>query len=202
MSKYDPEISIRYGSRLPHWEKESAIYSITFRLGDSLPKSTLLALEEKREIFLQKMREQGKLNANDKKRFDKLFSEKIEQYLDAGYGECWMKQNNIAKIVADAIRHFEGKRYKLYAWCVMPNHVHVIVQPTSHTLSDVLHSWKSFAAHEANKLLHRTGTFWQAESFDHMIRDADKLERAIEYVWENPEKAGLKDWRWRWKINW
>jgi REP element-mobilizing transposase RayT len=102
----------------------------------------------------------------------------------------------VAALVRDALRFFDGERYDLYAWCIMPNHVHVVVQPRpGFGLTDILHSWKSFSGSKANQLLGRQGEFWQAESFDHLIRDESDLKNQIRYVQENPEKAGLKDWR-------
>ncbi|HEY1422257.1 MAG TPA: transposase [Candidatus Acidoferrum sp.] len=103
----------------------------------------------------------------------------------------------VARIVADAIRHFDGKNYRLLAWCVMPNHVHVVFTPLAdHKLAAILHSWKSFSAKQANLLLGRTGHFWQREYFDHLVRSEASLNKIIHYVQHNPEKAGLKDWPW------
>lgn len=113
-----------------------------------------------------------------------------------------MKHDRIAKIVADALAFFNEKRYRLFAWCVMPNHVHAIVQPMcDQTLSGILHSWKSFTAKKANMLLGTKGAFWQREYFDRFVRTEDELRQAIEYVWSNPELAGIKNCRWRWKAD-
>src|SRR5205085_992554 len=95
-----------------------------------------------------------------------------------------------------------GRRYELRACCVMPNHVHVVVEPLEGaTLTKILHSWKSFTAHQANRILERSGSFWQTEYFDHLIRDEQDMERAIEYVWKNPDEAGMKNWPWRWRVD-
>ena len=108
-----------------------------------------------------------------------------------------MRDPRVAKIVADAIKFFDGKRYRLLAWCVMPNHVHVLFSPLDdHRLEAILHSWKSFSAEQANRLLGRTGHFWQREYFDHLVRDEHALQRIIQYVKANPEKAGLLYWPW------
>ena len=102
-------------------------------------------------------------------------------------------------MVADALRHFDNQRYSLFAWCVMPNHVHVLVRVfPGHTLAEVVHSWKSFSAKRANELLNHAGSFWQREYYDHLIQDESEFERAVRYVAENPEKAGLRNWRWVW----
>ena len=102
-------------------------------------------------------------------------------------------------MVASAIRHFDGDRYRLFAWCVMPNHVHAVLQPLgTWNLAQILHSWKSFTAQRANALLNRSGAFWQREYYDRMLRDGKEFLRAVEYVGRNPEKAGLNDWPWVW----
>lgn len=148
------------------------------------------------------------LSKHEEQRLAHLYSEKVERYLDAGYGSCYMKDGRIARVVAHALLHFEGQRYNLAAWCVMPNHVHAVIQPfagianTGGTpvprseLPDILHSWKSFTAKEANKLLRRAGDFWQAEYYDHLIRDEADFRHSVRYVLENPIKAGLKNWQW------
>ena len=95
--------------------------------------------------------------------------------------------------MAGALKFFDGERYELRAWVVMPNHVHVVVWPMPpNTLSEILHSWKSFTAHEINKLLPgKVVPFWQRESYDHLIRDDDDLRRCCQYTLMNPVNAGL-----------
>ena len=119
-----------------------------------------------------------------------------------------MKDGRIAREVSNALLHFEGLRYNLAAWCVMPNHVHALVRPFAEMantggtpvphseLQGILHSWKSFTAKEANKLLRRSGDFWQAEYYDHLIRDEADFLHAVRYVLNNPIKAGLERWKW------
>ena len=113
-----------------------------------------------------------------------------------------MSRTDVADLIASALKFFVGRRYELHAWVVMPNHVHVIVWPLAgHTLSEILHSWKSYTSKEANKLLHRGGeTFWQKESFDHWIRGDAERAQLVAYVENNPVKAGLckrpEDWKW------
>ena len=131
---------------------------------------------------------------------EKLHSERVESYLDAGHGRCWLQQPEIAEIVQNALKHFDGKRYHLLAWCIMPNHVHLVVQPLHAVrISALVHSWRSWTAKEANKLLERDGEFWQAESYDHLVRDETDLRHVVQYAFENPEKSGFSDWVWRGK---
>ena len=105
----------------------------------------------------------------------------------------------IAQLVAEALLHFEAKHYQLWAWCVMPNHVHAEVElRPGYSLSKVLHSWKSYSAKTANEILSREGPFWQKEYYDHLVRDERQLLAYIRYVLDNPRKAGLRDWPWVW----
>jgi REP element-mobilizing transposase RayT len=178
-----PNGKIRSRGHLPHWEEDHAVYFVTFRLADSLPKSALASLQLKYGNDPQD---------NNKKARD------VERLLERSHGACYLKEPAIADLVADALRKFDGSRYRLFAWCIMPNHVHVVFQPIlSFRLEDILHSWKSYTAKEANKNLKRQGEgFWQREYFDHLIRDGKQLDRAIRYTAENAMKAGMKDWRW------
>ena len=192
-------IRIRQGANLPHWTKDNAVYAVTLRLADSMPQMQLDEWKRERE-FLYKEAELNKLTASEFDRLMYLHSEKLERYLDAGYGKCWLKDDRIAKLVADALHHFDGERYILHAYCIMPNHVHLVIEPRAgYDLLKLMRALKRYTAHEANKLLDRTGEFWLAESYDHLIRDVADYEHALEYLWNNPDKAGLQDWEWRWR---
>ncbi len=199
---FDQAIQIRRGSYLPHWTKEGAIYHIRIRLADSLPQKKLEEWKEERvKIVREAERQKRRLSKSEQERLDFLYSEKVEQWLDTGYGSCWLKRDEIASIVANTLGFFHDDRYRLLVWCIMPNHVHVILQPLTHDLSEILNSWKKFTAREANKSLGRVGEpFWQREYFDHLIRNQENLEKTIDYVWNNPEAAGFPNWKWRWKI--
>jgi len=100
----------------------------------------------------------------------------------------------VSALVEDALHHFDGSRYVLDAYAVMPNHVHVLMKPLNPCgLPRILHSWKSFSAHRANLMLGRQGAFWQDESFDHVVRSAQQLAFYRKYIEENPSKAQLLD---------
>jgi REP element-mobilizing transposase RayT len=165
-----------------------------------MPQEVLRAwLKERVEVVNRANQMQRELSVAEDIRLQELYTQQVESYLDAGHGSCWLRQPRCAELVANALRHFDGERYKLHAWCVMPNHVHVIVEPIAmHKLSDILHSWKSFTATAANRLLRRTGTFWQEEYYDHLIRDADDYLHSLQYLLNNPKAAGLLDWPWVW----
>ena len=147
---------------------------ITYRLRDAMPASrrheweALLALENEREKRI-----------------------KIEAYLDSGRGECWLRRPEIAALVQENLLHFDGSRYRLLAWVVMPNHVHTLIETSQTPLADILNGWKSYTGKAANRLLKRTANFWQAEYFDRFIRDEEHFRKAVHYIENNPVKAGL-----------
>jgi REP element-mobilizing transposase RayT len=121
----------------------------------------------------------------------------IESYLDRGVGKCYLAQPKIAEVVNSAVKFGENRDYRLLAWCVMPNHVHVVAKLLpGRKLPTIVHSWKSYTAKAANKLLNRRGTFWQREYYDRLIRNGSELDRILRYVAHNPIKAGLTNWRW------
>ncbi len=188
---FDPFASVEISRRnLPHWRQGGVTYFVTFRLADSLPQEKLEQLRIEREKWLKTHHEP--LSNADKQEYWRLFSKKVEDWLDAGIGSCVLRDPKVAKIVADALQHFDGERYKLGEWVVMPNHVHLLVTPKNgHELTDILHSWKSFTANEINELTGASGAFWQHESYDHIVRSQEELERIEQYIRDNPRKAGI-----------
>jgi len=125
--------------------------------------------------------------------YHRLFSKRIEDWLDNNLGTCVLAHQQCARIVADAIGYFEGKRYHLAHWIIMPNHVHMlIVSLEPYSLSDILHSIKSFTAKIINRCLDRNGQLWQHESFDHIVRSMRQLEKFREYILENAAKCQQK----------
>ncbi len=159
---------------LPHWKQPGATYFVTFRLADSLPSEVLERFEEMRRL-------------NDSDAFVWM-----ERYLDAGSGDCPLRNSFHAAIVASGLRHFDGQRYTLGAFVVMPNHVHALVQPSGvNTLTTVLHSWKSHAAHELQRSAGIRGRVWQEESFDRIVRNESELRKFHDYILANPVTAHL-----------
>ena len=160
---------------LPHFDEPEIVQSITFRLADAMPAHVIESLRQEKETIT---------DAEARKR--------IESYLDAGYGACYLRQPEIGQLVENAMLHFDGKRYHIIAWVVMPNHVHVVIEIIqNHPLDKIMQSWKSFTAHEANTILSRTGRFWFPEYFDRFMRDERHLANVINYIHQNPVKAGL-----------
>jgi REP element-mobilizing transposase RayT len=194
------EVKIRDRGRLPHWEKEGATYFITFRLVDSLPESVLDRIEcERRAIVTTANQLHRDLSADERRKIQLLSTPIIEQFLDNGAGACHLRNPSIAEMMANTLRHFDQSRYQMFAWCIMPNHVHVVVRLLlGEKLASVVHSWKSFSAKQANRILGAHRVFWQREYYDHLIRGEEEFERAVGYVVDNPAKAHLKHWRWVW----
>ena len=180
----------RWHSRgyLPHLDQPGLIQAITFRLHDALPQSKLKEWQRELELSHDLPEER-----------ERLFKRRIETYLDAGHGACWLRDLRVGKVVEDAMLFFDDARYHLLAWCVMPNHVHVLVETkTGWEIGNLVHSWKSYSAQKGNKLLGRKGPFWQREYHDRFVRDQPHLQNILRYIEENPVKAGLvskaKDW--------
>ncbi len=192
-------LKIRQGTLLPHWSCDHAVYHVVFRLLDSIPISTLRKWAREREAIIENACQIGRpLSKYEIDRLGILYSEKVDEYLNAGHGQCWLKHPEIADVISAAIVYSNGDRYNLHAWCVMPSHVHVIVEPLgNHELSDIVQSWKSFSAQQANRFLNRRGGFWHREFYDRIIRSNREYRHQIEYVKQNPLKAGLKNWRWQ-----
>jgi Rad3-related DNA helicase/REP element-mobilizing transposase RayT len=189
----------RKGAYLPHWTKDGAIYSVTFRQADSLPQEVLRNwITERDEIIRRREEALCPLNPRELERLQHLHSEKIEHFLDSAHGSCVLKNPEIASLVSESLQHFDGQRFDLLGWCIMPNHVHAVIRPfPGFELPAILHTWKSRTAKLINQKLGRQGEFWQAEYFDHLIRSDADLIRSIDYVWSNPDAAKLIDWRWR-----
>ena len=168
---------------LPHFDAPHVTQFVTFMLHDSFPVTRRPDWE-------------GILNEPD----ESLRRRKLEAWLDRGHGECWLRQPAVAAQVENILRGDDGKAYRLQAWVVMPNHVHLVVDVWDVPLSKLLNLWKGRSARAANKILRRTGHFWKREYFDTLVRDAAHLTRAIHYTENNPAKARLacepKNWSW------
>jgi REP element-mobilizing transposase RayT len=217
---------------LPHIHSPRATLFVTFRLSGSIPKPVLrfyygqkkwLEEETNRILKLRLDDDSPEMRSHESRllEFQRNWFVKFEDILHkAESGPTWLKENAIAKIVADALHQRDGKVYRLDAYSIMSNHVHAVFAPflNERDLSEVLlpegrrfvsknppldvimKSLKGYTAWECNRALQRKGTFWQAESYDHIVRDSGEFHRIVNYVLNNPVKAGLvKDWcDWKW----
>ena len=173
-----------YASKnLQHFDGQGTQQFITYRLHDSLPAER----RSEWELLL-------KIEENREKR------KRMEAYLDRGLGACHLRQPRVAKSVQGNLWHHDGLRDRLLSWVLMPNHVHALIEVWRVPLGKILHTWKSYTAKEANRILGREGTFWAEDYFDRYVRDEEHLQRAIRYIENNPVKAGLvrvpEDWPW------
>lgn len=221
-----------YRRNLPHIQPPGATFFVTFHLAGSLPRSVLQQRKsEKSRLLNLKSKSHTAPDEHmafeQKQKYDqweRQWFRKIEKTLDnAQSGPVWLKDDRIAKEVVDSMHYLDGKVYRLDAYCIMANHVHVVFTPLPlqssqtdavdlddtgaqtnslcyNTLSAIMQSLKGYTARKANQILGRRGAFWQHESYDHCVRDSDERRRIVTYVLNNPVKAGLVDeWeKWRW----
>jgi REP element-mobilizing transposase RayT len=202
---YDPLAPVDVCWRnLPHWEQGAVTYFITFRTADSLPAALCSDWRTRRDQWL---RAHGlnppdpdwhaglcRLETAAQRDFHLLFSARLQEYLDAGHGECLLKQPRLARLVTDALLFFDGQRYRVGDFVVMPNHVHLLVQLLGQTsLRAQCRSWKKYSAGQINRALGRHGHFWQGESYDHIVRSQEQFEFYRQYIAENPAKGGLRE---------
>ena len=193
MKSFDPNGGTRKTRRnLPHWMQEGCLYFVTFRLADALAQAQLRQWEDERRIWMGFHPQPW--DASTWNEYDQRFSQRIDAWLDAGRGSCLLARPEVSEIVVAALRHFDGERYDIDAFVVMPNHVHVLVAPREPwDLRRIEHSWKSFTAKEINRLCGRTGALWLEEGFDHIVRSEAHRDHFRGYIAENPGKAGLRD---------
>ena len=176
---------------LPHWRLSGVFNYITWRLHDSLPQEKLNAWRTEKHAWL--MKHPKPWDARTTAQYRELFPRRLDQWLDAGFGECYLRTPECAQIVANAFHYFDGDRYDLASYIVMPNHVHALfLLRDGVELEDVTGSIKSFTANEVNKLLGRRGHLWQQEGFDHLIRGVPHLVKCLSYIRQNPVEAHLK----------
>lgn len=193
-----------YRRHLPHFQLPGSTLFVTFRLHGSLPAQVIEQLRNDGETSdRQEKTAQDAASQMPDDRFTEW-----DDCLDKGMGPKWLAIPEIAQVVADALRYLDKRKYNLVAYCIMPNHVHVVFTPLPlddagqdyHSLSSIMQSLKGFTARKANHVLGRKGHFWQDESYDHVVRNEDELKRIVDYVLYNPAKAGLTDdfenWPW------
>lgn len=192
-------VRIRSRGYLPHWESPEGTYFVTFRLADSLPESTRQRIRQEREALRRLLtRNDRPLTAIQSDQLGQFAFARTDEALDLGCGACWMRRPEVAAIVSASLQFFDKSRYRLHAWCVMPNHVHVLftIGPTE-KLDRILHSWKSFTATKSNEIIGMSGSpFWEHESYDRLVRSAEEFANVRRYILSNPQKAGLPEWPW------
>lgn len=198
---------------LPHWFQSGVAMFVTFRLLDSLPVEVVLKMRQDFLAWIKSMQlsetlVEGFFKAKSpafeaamealppsvRKRVVKRFGQLFNLQLDQCHGACPLRDPVVAKMMAGHILHFDGKRYDLDCFVVMPNHIHAILQfRAGHVLKGLSQSWLRLSARRINAHLKQTGALWRPEPFDHLIRSAKQFESLRVYIQKNPEMAGLKD---------
>ena len=201
---FDPTESIAIiERRLPHWSQSGAIAFITWRTWDSLPAAVIAEWHSERNHWLRihgidpqaadwnaKLQ---KLNANLRAEFAALLSDRWNGHLDACHGACPLRRRDLAEIVRDSLLHFDGDRYDLTDFVVMPNHVHLMAAfPNEQAMLDQCESWKHFTASKINRMLRRSGRFWQQDGFDHLVRSQAQFDYLRDYFAKIPKGRCLK----------
>jgi putative transposase len=193
----------------PHWSQAGAIVYVTARTCDSIPKEVLIRWErEKKEWFHNRERQLGipvdlwrdwkiklnDLNEQDRDEFQNHFNCQKEMELDCCHGACWLKDPALARIVSDSLMHFDGTRYRMGDFVIMPNHFHALVafrQPED--MERQFDSWLHWTATQINRRIGARGHFWQQEPFDLLVRSVDQYAYLRAYIRDNPSKGNLRE---------
>jgi hypothetical protein len=181
-----------YDQVLPHWRQVGATYFVTFRLGDSLPQAKVRELRARRDEWNRRHpppRSRQQLEEVTRQLFTL-----IEHWLDQGYGNCLLKDPTSAAHVVGQLHDSDNINYELGCYVVMPNHVHAIVrplQPRDRPLEDILRLWKGASARAINQYRNTSGSVWQRDSYDRIIRDVEHLYRVIQYIGRNPRRSNI-----------
>ena len=190
-----------YFTNLPHWRQDGCTYLVTYRLADSIPRRVLEQWEHEKIDWLRVNGLEAddwvegfrRLDCSAQRTFLRHFNRKLNTYLDEGHGACVLRDSLCQRVITDGWQHFDRKHYDLGALAIMPNHVHLLIQPCpGHELEDILQSRKSYSAREINAALGRTGAVWQRHSYDHIVRNETELAAFQRYIAENPIKASLR----------
>ncbi|MFN7563168.1 MAG: transposase [Prosthecobacter sp.] len=204
MRFFDPNDDLLIAQRkLPHWAQDGSVVFITWRTADSMPKDVLESWRADRNRWLDvhgidstqkewKMRVQ-ELPPDLMVEYHDHFTTRWHEALDASHGACVLSQPEIADIVANSLLHFDGDRYEMLDFVIMPNHVHLLATfPDKAAMIDQCDSWKHFTARQINRRLGAQGRFWQQDAFDHLVRHEGQFRRLRDYIAQNPVKAGLR----------
>ncbi len=191
------DVRILAGANLPHWFQPQATYFITYRTADSLPGHIVKQWHSDRSAWLAQhgistsmpnwKNKLAELPETLRTRFHETFTRQYLENLDKCHGACVLMQPRLSKIVADSLLHFDGDRYHMGDFVVMPNHVHLLVGLIGDTeILKQCRSWKKFAVGKINEVLGKTGRFWQEESFDHLVRSPEQFSAIQQYIRKNP----------------
>ena len=189
--------------RLPHWIQAGTLCFITWRVADSLPQGILKQLDAEIDQYLTTLGisiiqelpdflEKSDLKTRSQIHW-RMFTIR-DHFLNRGMGRCPLRNPIHAYIVLDSLRTFDEDRYFLTDAVVMPNHVHFIAAfGDNDSMLQQCTAWKRFTGRAINQLEGRTGEFWQADQFDHLIRGERQFAYFRQYISENPTKPKLRE---------
>ena len=189
---FNPFLDVaRHANRLPHWQQPGATYFLTFRLADSIPQALMEGWLQDREIWLAAHPQPW--TPGQAQEFERRFYDQIDAWLDEAHGACLLRRPELAGAVSDTLGCFDGDRFVLHAWVVMPNHVHALFTlRADQALPSVVKVWKGASARRINERRGSEGGVWQKDYFDRLVRDGEHFWRCARYIRRNPEKAGLR----------
>jgi putative transposase len=199
---FDPEAEISINERRrPHWSQNGVIVFVTFRTQDSIPQEVITRWDREKNDWMERRglpRQHWSLllpslSAKDRGTFYREFNRSREDYLDLGRGRCLLSQPEIASVISDALLHFDGDRYRMGDFIVMPNHVHLLATFAQRDqMRKQFGSWLHYTAVQINRRIGSRGTFWQKEPFDHLVRSSEQYTYLRNYIADNPQKAKLQ----------
>ncbi len=222
---FDPQAELFVQEHFrPHWSQAGAVAFITFRTHDSIPREVLLRWErEKRDWLKRRGCDMTRhwsvvvptLAEKDRADFNRHFNHCRQDFLDTCHGRCLLRRPELAQIVADSLLCFDGERYRMGDFIVMPTHVHLLAAfanvafrsakvadaPSRDfcrakgdipTIAEQCDSWLHYTARQINQAIGEKGKFWQQEPFDHLVRSLEQYDYLRQYIADNPNKAGLK----------
>lgn len=177
-------ITVKCG-KLPHWYQHGSVQFVTFRLADSMPQTVINKYKSIRNKWLATHPEPW--DRDTCKQYYNVIKKKMDWWVEQGYGKCVLAKSEARQLVVDSLEYYNGTRYLLHAYVIMPNHVHLLLSPISeHTLAETIGSIKRFTATAINKMLGTTGPVWQREMFDRLVRNEQEFERYVRYIQANP----------------
>jgi putative transposase len=204
-----------FGKKLPHFDHVGKIFFITFRLENSIAVPVAIAIKKERALAIKNIEKtlSKELQQAEYYKIERQYFQKYEGLLDhPTYGDRYLSEPNCLKIVKESLHHFDGTLYRLEAYCIMSNHVHLLID-TSIQLSegdksfdtdlqeykfvkDIMFRIKGRSARYLNLERKTTGTgVWAHENFDRYIRNEKHFFYALDYTLQNPVKAKLvEEW--------
>jgi putative transposase len=186
---------------LPHWAQAGTVCFITWRTADSLPAEVVQRMNQERQRLLldHGLDPHGDWKAALAKRPNAVrgriqwsLFEIWDRSLDLGCGACVLRDPALSALVGESLLHFDGQRYLVTDYAVMPNHVHLLVAfHSDEAMESQCTSWKRYTGRQIHRQLGQSGEFWQVEQFDHLVRSPEQFEHYRRYIEDNPRRARL-----------